>query len=83
MASQMPSRICKGDKVRLKKDEGRKYGGDIDDVWTVSLVDKVAGRPRLYAKRHAEDDMKMFWANDCELAWGKASPERKKALGYV
>lgn len=83
MATQMPSRICKGDKVRLKEDVARKYGHYPEDVFVVHTVEKVCGRPRIYCEYigKPERGVELLWANDCQLAWGKSSAERRKALG--
>lgn len=85
MASQMPSRICRGDKVRIKSDQARKYGFYPEDIFVVASIDKIGGSPRLYVNQESKPErgLDLLWGRDCELAWGKASLERKKALGYV
>jgi hypothetical protein len=83
MSTQMPARICKGDKVRIKEQTKAKvYGVDNDRVFTVSLIDKVGGSPRLYVEHPARPgEPFMVWARDVVLAWGKSSQERREALG--
>jgi len=83
MANQMPSRICKGDKVRLKDySTAKKYGTDENHVFDVALVDKVGATPRLYVPHPARpNELTLLWARDCVLAWGKSSKERREALG--
>ena len=86
MANQMPSRICKRDKVRLKDAAtAKKYGLNEDAVFDVEMTDKIGSTPRLYVKhpRDVDGELMLLWARDCVLAWGKASAERKKALGYT
>lgn len=81
MGNQMPSRICKGDKIRIKKGSATKYGSYPDLVWDVIRVDKTSGRQRLYATRPNSDGPTLLWESDCELAWMRSSTERRKALG--
>lgn len=85
MADQMPSRICKNDKVRLKdRSTASKYGMSDEHVFTVENVDKVAGSPRLYVPHPKwPQELTMLWARDCVLAWPKNSKERKEALGVA
>lgn len=85
--TKMPTRIMKGDKVRIDGIANiKKYRALDTDVFVVVSIDKIGGSPRLYVERDgatAQDGVAMLWARDCKLAWPKSCPERKKALGYV
>jgi hypothetical protein len=83
MANNMPSRICRGDKVRLKdRATASKYGLNEDHVFVVQMVDKIAGSPRLYIPHpFRAGEPALLWARDCVLAWPRNCAERIKALG--
>lgn len=84
MSDKLTDRIRKGDRVRLRKGQTLKYSqhygaGIADKAWTVKMVDKIGGRPRLYV----EGEPGMIWASDAELPYGPNSPERKELLGIT
>lgn len=83
--TKMPTRIMKGDKVRIDDIANvKKYRALDTDVFVVVSIDKIGGSPRLYVKREGATstfDVMMLWARDCKLAWPKSCPERRKALG--
>ena len=82
MANNMPDRILKHDKVRLKdRATATKYGFNEDHVFAVNSVDSVSGSPRLYVKHPDGIGLAMLWARDCVLAWTRNSKERREALG--
>ena len=63
MASQMPSRVCKGDKVRINGIANcRKYNALDTDVFNVISIDKIGSSPRLYVER---DGRHAKWASSC------------------
>lgn len=84
MSDSLTDRIRKGDRVRLKKGHTLKYaqayGAGVEDkVWTVTMIDKIGGRPRLYL----DGAPGMIWANDAALPYKPNSPERKRLLGIA
>lgn len=85
MANQMPTRIMKGDKVRIDGIANlHKYRALGTDVFVVMSIDKICGSPRLYVEREGRavaDGVMMLWARDCKLAWSRSCPERREALG--
>ena len=76
MATKLTSKILKGDRIVIKDGEVAKYGGN-RGPFLVTLVDNIAGSPRLYIG----ESPSMVWARDAQLAYGMNSPERKEALG--